>query len=87
MLAVGIGDEARDKIHQEVGDTSMPRVLDLTDILELGVDGFDVTVANSKIAPLPPQAGVDYPASPEGEMQKGKRSRCRPAHPLPPLCE
>jgi hypothetical protein len=46
----------------------MARVLNLADVLELVVDGFDVTVANCKIDLLPLQAGAVYPARPEGEM-------------------
>jgi hypothetical protein len=84
---VAVGNETAEEINEEVGDTAMAGVFDLRNVLELVDDGFDVTVANSKIDLLPPQAAVQYPAIPEGEMQKGRRSRCRPARPSPPLFE
>ena len=87
LLLIRIGNESGDQIDQEIGDTAMAGVFDLRDIFELVVDGFDVTVANSKIDPLPPQVGVKYPAILEGGIQKGRRSGCRPAPQSPPLSE
>ncbi len=38
---VGIGNQAGDEIDGEVGRTPVPGVLELGDVLELIVDGFD----------------------------------------------
>ena len=53
FLLIGVGDQASHEIDEEVGDTPVAGVLDLGDVLELVVDRFDVTVANSKIDPAP----------------------------------
>ena len=87
LRLVSISNQTCDEIDQEVGDTAVARVFDLGDIFELVIHSFDVTVANSKIDPLPPQVGVKYPAILEGEIQKGRRSGCRPAPQSPPLSE
>jgi hypothetical protein len=87
LVLMRVGNEPCDEIDQEIGDTTVTRMLDLRDILELIVDGLDVTVANSKTDLIPPQAAEHYPAIPEGEIQKGRRSRCRPVRRSPPLFE
>ena len=84
---MAVGNEPAEEINGEVGDTAVTGVLNLRDVLELIIDGLDVTVANSKIDPLPPQAGVEHLAIPEGGIQKGRRSRYRPARPAPRLSE
>jgi hypothetical protein len=84
---IHVREQASDEVHQKVRDAAVARVLDLRDVLELVDNGFDVTVANSKIDPLPPQAGVEHPAILEGAMQKGRRSGGPSAHRSPPLSE
>ena len=72
LRLIRIGDEACGQIDEEVRDTAMARVVNLGDVFQLIIHGFDVTVANSKIAPMPLQAGAEYPAIPEGKIQKGR---------------
>ena len=87
LRLIGIRNQTRNKIDQEVGDTAVARMLNLRDVLELVVDGFDVTVVNSKIDLLPPQAGMEHPGIPEGEIQKGRCSRYQLVRQSPRLFE
>lgn len=62
------------QIDEEVHDTAVGRMFHLRNIFQLINGCFDVTVANSKTDLMPPQAGAEYPAIPEGEIQKGRRN-------------
>jgi len=38
---MAVSDQPGNQVHQEVDRTAMARMLDLTDVLELVIDGFD----------------------------------------------
>ena len=41
FLLIGVGDQSRQQVDQEIDLRAMTCVLDLADVLELVVDGFD----------------------------------------------